>query len=195
MMKNSAKTILLASNSPRRQELLRQTGLTFKVVQNTFEEIYPEDMDASQVPRFLAEQKASFHAQSLSNDEMVIAADTIVKLGKTILEKPADYADAFRILSLLSDKTHEVITGVCLQTHTSQISFTDTTLVEFRVLTDSEIDHYIKTFEPYDKAGAYGIQEWIGLIGIKKIQGSYFNVVGLPVERVWEEMKKLGIVE
>jgi septum formation protein len=190
MMKNFSKTILLASNSPRRHELLRQAGLEFTVVQNLMEEIFPEDLPSEEVPRFLAEQKAEFNKVFLEGDAVLITADTIVKLGDQILGKPNSTPEAVALLKSLSGKWHEVITGVCLLSRTLKVSFSETTRVKFRKITEEEIDYYVRNYMPYDKAGAYGIQEWIGLIGIDSIEGSYFNVVGLPINRVWYELQQ-----
>ncbi len=189
-MKNFDKTILLASNSPRRHELLREAGLNFTAIQNMMEETYPDDMPAAQVPLFLAEQKAEFNKDILEGDAVLITADTIVKLGDQILGKPNSTPEAIALLESLSGKWHEVITGVCLLSRSLKVSFTETTRVQFRKITSEEIDFYVKKYMPYDKAGAYGIQEWIGLIGISRIEGSYFNVVGLPINRVWYELQQ-----
>ncbi|MCA6074591.1 Maf family nucleotide pyrophosphatase [Fulvivirga sedimenti] len=189
-MKNFSKTILLASNSPRRHELLRQAGLGFTVVQNLMEETFPQDMPPEEVPRYLAEQKAEFNKEILEGDEILITADTIVKLNDQILGKPNSTPEATELLKSLSGKWHEVITGVCLLSRTLQVSFSETTRVKFRNITEEEIDYYVRNYMPYDKAGAYGIQEWIGLIGIDRIEGSYFNVVGLPINRVWYELQQ-----
>jgi len=189
-MKNFCKTILLASNSPRRHELLKQAGLEFTVVQNLMEETFPEDLPIEKIPLFLAEQKAEFNKEFLEGDEVLITADTIVKLDDQMLGKPNSTPEAIALLKSLSGKWHEVITGVCLLSRTLKVSFSETTRVKFRKITEEEIDYYVRHYMPYDKAGAYGIQEWIGLIGIDRIEGSYFNVVGLPINRVWYELQQ-----
>jgi len=189
-MKNFSKTILLASNSPRRHSLLKEAGLDFMLIHNEFEEVYPEDLPPGEVPEYLAVKKAEFHAELLNGDEVLITADTIVSVDDKILGKPKSTPEARELLEALSGRWHEVITGVCLLSRSMKISFSETTRVHFRTLTHEEIDHYVRKYLPYDKAGAYGIQEWIGLIGIDRIEGSYFNVVGLPVDRVWYELQK-----
>ncbi|MEJ2005517.1 MAG: Maf family nucleotide pyrophosphatase [Cyclobacteriaceae bacterium] len=189
-MKNFNKTILLASNSPRRHQLLKEAGLDFTLIHNEFEEIYPDDLPPEKVPEYLAEKKAEFHASLLNGDDVMITADTIVRLDDRILGKPKSTPEARELLEALSGRWHEVITGVCLLSRSMKVSFTETTRVHFRKLTYEEIDFYLRKYLPYDKAGAYGIQEWIGLIGIDRIEGSYFNVVGLPINRVWYELQQ-----
>jgi septum formation protein len=189
-MKNFSKTILLASNSPRRHELLRQAGLNFTLIQNNYEEVVPNDLSPEKVPEYLARKKAEFHKALLKGDEVMLTADTVVKLDDEILGKPKSTPEAVELLNKLSGRWHEVITGVCLLSRSLEVSFSDTTRVQFRKLTYEEIDYYVRNYLPYDKAGAYGIQEWIGLIGIQKIEGSYFNVVGLPINKVWYELQQ-----
>ena len=189
-MKNFSKTILLASNSPRRHSLMREAGLEFTPVQNLFEEVYPDDLLPEKVPEYLADKKAEYHKELLSGDEVMLTADTIVLLDDRILGKPKSTPEAMELLQSLSGRWHEVITGVCLLSRSLKITFSETTRVRFRTLTYEEIDFYVRKFMPYDKAGAYGIQEWIGLIGIDRIEGSYFNVVGLPINRVWYELQQ-----
>jgi septum formation protein len=185
--------LILASASPRRQQILRDAGYEFVVSPAHTDESYPKEMLPAHVARYLAEKKArAFHGK-LSKEQMVITADTTVVLGNTILNKPANEEEAYQMLRFLSGRQHEVITGVCLYTNDIEISFSDTTEVWFKELSDGEIWHYIKKYAPYDKAGSYGIQEWIGMIGINKISGSYFNVMGLPIHRVAEELKHLGL--
>ncbi|CAN5921764.1 Maf-like protein [soil metagenome] len=187
-------SLILASNSPRRQELLRQLGLTFRVWVKPVEEDYPEDLHRGQIALFLASRKAAAYEAELQPDETLITADTIVCLDELVLNKPADYEEACRMLRLLSGQSHDVITGVCLHSPGQTSTFFETTRVSFKPLSPAEIHHYVSTFRPYDKAGSYGIQEWIGMIGIEKIEGSYFNVMGLPVHRVYEELVKMGAV-
>jgi septum formation protein len=184
---NLSRPLLLASNSPRRKELLTSLGLTFEVRVKEVQEDFPEHLYREEVAEFLASHKADAYLQDLS-DELLLTADTIVCLGDRILNKPADYEEAFQMLRSLSGTSHEVITGVCLLTKERKTVFHDVTKVYFKELSDSEIDYYITHYKPFDKAGAYGIQEWIGMVGIRKIEGSYFNVVGLPVQKLYEHL-------
>lgn len=183
--------LILASNSPRRQQLLRELGLNYDIKTKIVDEVFPEDMPASEVAEYLAKKKGSAYQSDLSDNELVITADTTVVTGTTILNKPADEEEAKYMLELLSGKSHQVITGVCLTTQQSQISFRDTTTVFFRTLTEKEIEYYIRQYQPFDKAGGYAIQEWIGMTGIVKIEGSYFNVVGLPVEKLYKFLRDM----
>lgn len=187
-------SLILASNSPRRQELLRLLGLSFRVYVKPVEEDFPEHLQRGQIALYLASRKAGAYEAELQPEETLITADTIVCLDDLVLNKPADYKEACGMLRLLSGQPHDVITGVCLLTPGHKNTFYETTRVYFKPLSGAEIHHYITTFRPYDKAGAYGIQEWIGMIGIDKIEGSYFNVMGLPVHRVYEELVKMGAV-
>ena len=183
--------IILASGSPRRQELLRELGLDFEVYVNEgLEEKYPPGMDQYEIPVYLAEMKARSYAAELQSKTLLITADTIVWLDGKVANKPVDSQDARRILRGLSGKRHEVITGVCFRSSERTHSFYASTLVWFSQLGNEEIQYYIDRYRPYDKAGAYGIQEWIGYIGIEKIEGSYFNVMGLPVQKVYHELKE-----
>lgn len=181
--------VVLASNSPRRQSLLKEMGLHFAIQSSQGEETYPVDLPAPQVAEFLARQKAEWFTDFGSN-QLYITADTVVILGHEILGKPKDFDDAFSMINKLSSKKHDVITGVCIKSKEKEISFSSVTEVHFKKLTNEEIEYYIKTYRPFDKAGAYGIQEWIGMVGIKKINGSYFNVVGLPTDKLFEELNK-----
>lgn len=190
---NFSLPILLASNSPRRKELLAGLGLTFEVRVKEVHEDFPEHMQREEVAEYLASHKADAYAGDLK-DEVLITADTIVCLGDRILNKPADAAEAFDMLRALSGASHEVITGVCLLTKETKTVFHDTTKVYFKELSDEEINYYIQHYKPFDKAGAYGIQEWIGMIGIEKIEGSYFNVVGLPVQKLYTHLRQLSQV-
>ena len=181
---------VLASNSPRRKELLAGLGLDFEVrVIDGIDESYPASLPASQVAQFIAEKKAQAYRASMAPDELIITADTVVIVGDDILGKPKDEADAVRMLREISGRTHQVTTGVCLTTATRQRSFSVTTDVTFKQLTDDEIRHYVTTYRPFDKAGAYGIQEWIGYIGVTGLNGSYYNVMGLPVQRIYTELQ------
>ena len=187
-MMNFPLSLTLASKSPRRQYLLKEAGFEHKVVAIDVEEDYPEDMAKEDVARFLARKKATAYLPELKEDELVIAADTVVILNGKILGKPTDKRHAKQLLSILSGQTHKVITGVCMASKEKIVDFDDTTLVTFKMLTESEIDYYIEKYNPYDKAGAYGVQEWMGMIAIQKIEGSYFNVMGLPVHLLYEKL-------
>lgn len=193
MLKPIPYKIILASNSPRRRELLAGLGLDFEVhVIKGISEAYPKDLPVEEIPQFIAREKAS--AYEVKPNELVITADTVVVVddanqGSVVLGKPHDTNEARHMLHAISGKTHRVITGVCLTTHNDQRLFGVTTEVTFRKLTDDEIDYYISNYRPFDKAGAYGIQEWIGYIGVTGINGSYFNVMGLPVQRIWQELQ------
>ena len=185
-----AKKIILASNSPRRRELLAGLDISFEVkVIPGIDESYPEDLPAVEVPQYISKAKADAYLGMIDNDTMVITADTVVVLDDEILGKPVDDDDARRILHKLSGKTHQVITGVCLTSLDKQRVFAVTTGVTFKQFTEQEIDYYVSNYHPLDKAGAYGIQEWIGHIGVTALNGSYFNVMGLPVQRIYMEMQ------
>ena len=182
--------LVLASNSPRRKELL--SGLNKSIiirVKNDIDESYPSTLSALDVPEYLSKKKASNY--EVADNEILITADTLVIVDNTILGKPKNEKEAFEMLRLLSNKTHTVATGVCLKTSDKSISFSDVTEVCFKELSDEEINYYVSQFKPFDKAGSYGIQEWIGYIGITSIKGSYFNVMGLPVHRVYEKIQEL----
>lgn len=184
--------IILASKSPRRSQLLSQAGIPFRVEALNVEENYPADMPVEEVPVFLAQKKARAARSLLKADqEVILAADSVVILDNKIYEKPVDVADAKRILSELSGREHRVITGVCLISKDQEIAFGDTTKVKFAHLSGPEIDYYIRHYQPFDKAGSYAIQEWIGLCKIEKIEGTYANVMGLPVERVWRALEDI----
>ena len=185
----SKTKLILASNSPRRKELLAGLDIPFEVhVLQGVDESYPESLPSEKVAEFIATQKAK--AYEVNPDEIVITADTVVVVDDEILGKPADEEDAKDMLRKISGKSHHVITGVCLKGYDKQKSFSVDTEVTFKELQDAEIDYYIKHYRPFDKAGAYGIQEWIGYIGVTSIQGSYFNVVGLPVQRIYNELSR-----
>lgn len=185
------KSIVLFSKSPRRQELLRLMGLEFRVITKDVDESYPENLLPSEVAQYIAEKKVKAFEAELP-EEVILTADTVVALGSEVLGKPSDAADARRMLQMLSGTIHQVYTGVAIL-HQHQInSFTDTTEVCFKTLSDEEIEYYINTCKPYDKAGAYGIQEWIGLTAVQWIQGSYTNVMGLPTEKLYARLKELG---
>lgn len=185
--------IILASRSPRRQQLLRELGLKFDVIIRDYEEIYPEGLTGEEIARFVAYEKAASFKSELSYDEIVIAADTIVWCNNKVLGKPVDQQDAIRILKEISGNSHEVITGVSIRSQSKEFTFSDSTKVSFEALKDEEIGYYIEKYKPYDKAGAYGIQEWIGIMACSHIDGSYFNVVGLPVQMLYKELQNFII--
>lgn len=184
--------IILASNSPRRKQLLDGLGIPFEVrVLDGIDESFPSDMTMEEIPKYIASRKADVYAGSLADDELVITADTIVYCDGEVLGKPKDRDDAYRMLRKLSGKHHHVVTGVCLVGKKLHHEFSVVTEVTFKDLSDDEINFYIDNYKPFDKAGAYGIQEWIGYIGVTGIHGSYFNVMGFPIQRVYEELKML----
>lgn len=183
------KKIILASKSPRRQFILTEAGIDFDVKPVYIHEDYITNIPIDEVGQHLAEKKAK-QFPYLRENEIVLAADTTVIINNTILGKPANREEAVQMLTSLSGKTHHVTTGVCIKDRHQVISFSDTTLVSFKTLTDKEIEYYIKNFEPFDKAGAYGIQEWIGMIGVTKIEGSYFTVMGMPIHLVYDALLK-----
>ena len=183
--------VILASGSPRRQQLLRELRLPFTVRTLPVAEDYPAELPSDQVAVFLAKKKGQAYRDALAEDELVITADTTVVMGERLLNKPANAAEAREMLTALSGRVHRVITGVCLTTATTSRTFVDITQVYFRALSDEEISFYVENYQPFDKAGGYAIQEWIGMIAIEKIEGSYFNVVGLPVEKLYSELKKI----
>lgn len=180
--------VVLASNSPRRKELLAGLDIDFEVrVLKGIDESYPESLPTKEIAQYISQKKAQ--AYTIAEDELLLTADTIVVLGDEVMGKPSDEADAKRMLRALAGNTHQVITGVCMKTLDRESSFSVVTDVTFKNLTDEEIDYYVSKYQPYDKAGSYGIQEWIGYVGVTGLKGSYFNVMGLPVQRIYEEMK------
>ena len=183
------KPLLLASNSPRRQQLMRDAGFEFTVKVKDTDEDFPKTMPAVEVPAYLARKKAEAFRQELGN-QIILTADTIVVIENEILNKPKDDLEASQMLRKLSGRQHQVITGVCVMTQESTESFIDIANVFFRELTDLEINYYIKTCRPFDKAGAYGVQDFIGMVGISRMEGSYFTVMGLPVHKVYEALSK-----
>ena len=191
MLENLGKyRIILASNSPRRRELLAGLGIDYEVrtIQG-IDESYPTDLPVNQIAEYIAAEKAAAYQKQMAADELIITADTIVVVDIEVLGKPQDANDARRMLHQLSNRTHQVITGVCITTVEKQRRFSVITDVTFKALTDEEIDYYITNYRPFDKAGAYGIQEWIGYIGVTGLHGSYFNVMGLPVQRIYNELR------
>lgn len=190
-MKLNDYHIILASNSPRRRELLSGLDLDFEVrVLPVVSEGHPEDMRAEDIPVFVSKEKSLAYSETLNAGDLLITADTMVILDGEALGKPRDDDEARRMLHALSGKTHKVVTGVTLATVGRSETFGVSTDVTFKRLDDDEIDYYVSHYHPLDKAGAYGIQEWIGYVGVTSIQGSYFNVMGFPVQRVWDELKK-----
>lgn len=182
--------LLLASASPRRKELLAMLGVEFEICSGKdIDESYPEHIDTKDIAQYLAQKKAKAYIESLSNDEIVITADTIVVNNGKVLGKPLDEANAKIMLRSLSGKKHKVITGVAITSLQKQVAFSVETEVEFAQLDEMEINEYVSTFRPLDKAGAYGIQEWIGCIGVRNINGSFYNVMGLPLHRLYTELK------
>lgn len=182
--------IILASGSPRRQQFLKELDIDFEIQLKDIEEIYPEELQASAITDYLAKLKASAFESDLKENDILITSDTIVWLNNKALGKPKDFDDAFAMLTEMSGKTHKVITSVCIKTVEKEVVFYEETLVTFTKLTSDEIKYYLKNYQPFDKAGSYGIQEWIGLVAIEKIEGSYANVVGLPTHRLYQELMK-----
>lgn len=183
--------VILGSNSPRRKELLAGLDIDFEVrVIPGIDESYPSTIKAEDVPVFLARKKAEAYRKEMASDELLITADTIVWTFERMMGKPTSRAEAVSMLFALSDHVHEVITGVCIMTKDKTIDFSVATAVCFAKLSAADVDYYIEKYRPYDKAGAYGIQEWIGYIGVEAINGSFYNVMGLPVQRLYQELKK-----
>jgi len=184
--------VILASQSPRRRELLAQAGIPFRVLVKPTAEDFPKNLPPNEVVMILSKQKANVFTEELMDERVVvIAADTIVVIDGKIINKPGDHGHAVEMLRSLSGREHEVITGVCIRHRDDIRLFYESTTVYFRVLSEEETNYYVSTYQPFDKAGAYGIQEWIGHVGIHHIEGSYLNVVGLPLERVFTELKVL----
>ena len=195
MLKNKLKKyrIILASGSPRRQQFFKDLDLDFEIRLKEIEEIYPEELVGAQITNYLAQLKANAFEDNLQPNEILITSDTIVWHDHKALGKPKDKADAFTILKSLSNSTHEVITSVCFKTFEKSEIITEITKVTFNELSDEVIMYYLDNFKPYDKAGAYGIQDWIGLIGVSKIEGSYANVIGMPTDKVYHYLSNLEI--
>ena len=190
-LKNLSKyNIILASKSPRRQQLLKGLDIPFSVQVTDADESFPDNLTQDEIPVYLAKQKANEFSKNIKAKDLVITADTIVWLHEEVLGKPVDHNDAFRILTKLSGNKHEVITGVCITTKQKQVSFFSKTDVYFKTLDDFEINYYIEKYQPYDKAGAYGVQEWIGYIGVERVDGSFYNVMGLPIMKLYEHLKE-----
>ena len=183
--------IILASGSPRRQQFLRDLNLDFEIRIKEIEEVFPPDLKAEAITNYLAELKASAFEGELKENEILITSDTLVWHNGKALGKPTDYEDAFQILKSLSNATHEVITSVCFKTNSKTDTIFEVTRVTFNELSEAQIHYYIENYKPFDKAGAYGIQEWIGFIGVSKIEGSYANVMGLPVDKVFQYLNSI----
>ncbi len=182
--------IILASNSPRRKELMKMAGFEFVVDSKNVGESHPRDLAADLIPAFLAKKKAHAFIDDISDKVIVIGADTIVVLNNRIYEKPNNRNQAIEMLLALSGQMHEVITGVCILTKEKEVVFSEKTKVYFNELTREEIEFYVDAYKPFDKAGSYACQEWIGAVAINRFEGDYFNVVGLPINRVYQELKK-----
>ena len=183
--------LILASGSPRRQQFFKDLDLDFEIRLKDIEEIYPDTLKAAEITNFLAELKANAFEGELNENEILVTSDTIVWHNNNALGKPKDYEDAFQILKSLSNDTHEVITSVCFKTTEKTATFHEITKVTFNALSDDNIHYYLENYKPFDKAGAYGIQEWIGFIGVSKIEGSYANVMGMPTDKVYDYLLKL----
>ena len=184
---NASRQVILASSSPRRQYLMKEAGFDFIVRKPDVEEDFPDTMHVEEVAAYLAKKKADFFKASLA-DQIVVTADTVVILDQGILNKPTDREDAILMLTNLSGRTHTVITGVCILSREKELVFQDHTAVTFKSLTRTEIEFYVDHYKPFDKAGAYGAQDWIGMVAVQRIEGSYFNVMGLPIHRVYQEL-------
>lgn len=183
--------VVLASNSPRRRELLADLGIDFEVrTINGIDESYPAQLPVLEIAEYISRKKAEAYRAEMASDELIITADTVVILGNEVLGKPHDADDARRMLRALSGKTHKVVTGVTIVTEGAMRSFSAVTDVEFAPLSDEDIDYYVDNYRPLDKAGAYGIQEWIGCMGVRHISGSFYNVMGLPLHRLYNELDK-----
>ncbi|MBJ04727.1 MAG: septum formation protein Maf [Flavobacteriales bacterium] len=188
---NTNNNIILGSKSPRRIELMKMMGIPFKVLKLNTNEDYPKSLSPIEVAIYLSKKKANNYL--IKSKEILICADTVVYSGKNLLEKPNSINEAKKMLELISNSRHFVVTGVTIKTKNKMTSFYDRSIVYFKKLTKKEINYYIKNYNPFDKAGGYGIQEWIGLIGINKISGSFYNVMGLPTHRIYEKLNKINV--
>lgn len=180
--------LIVASNSARRQQLMKDAGFQFEVHVLDVDETLGEEVSNETAAEYLAEKKNKAY-RAIFKDEVILTSDTVVISNREILGKPLDEKDAFRMIASMSGKSHEVVSGVCISSPDHKVSFSDTTKVQFEELSPAEIEHYIKNYQPFDKAGSYGIQEWIGMIGIQSIQGSFYNVMGLPINRVYQVLR------
>ncbi len=183
--------LILASQSPRRRQLMADAGLKCRIVSYDVEEVYPQSIDAEGVAPYLSKLKSAGYPEALSRREVLITADTVVLQGARVLGKPSDEAEAKLMLRALSGGEHKVVTGVTLRTDGREHTFSAQTIVRFGVLSDEEIDYYVGRYQPLDKAGSYGIQEWIGYVGVEGIEGSFYNVMGLPIQRLYRELGEL----
>ncbi|MFT6166002.1 MAG: septum formation protein [Vicingaceae bacterium] len=190
MLNTNNWNIILASQSPRRKQLLEQLGYTFTQKSKDTDEYFSKEMPQREVAEYLSKKKAAAFTGEIEQNDLIIASDTIVLIGNEILNKPSNHQEAFEMITKLSGKHHEVITGVCLKSKKKEVSFSVSTSVFFKQLKDEEISFYIEKYQPFDKAGAYGIQEWIGLIGVEKIEGSFYNVMGFPAKEVYEAIER-----
>jgi len=190
LLKEFPYKIILGSGSPRRQELLKSLGFEYRLMPINADESFPSDLQAQEIPLYLAEKKADAFPDELKENELLITADTIVWCEGKVLNKPANFKEGKIMLETLSGKMHEVFTGVCLKSANKQTVFFDASKVYFKPLKNEEIEYYLTNYNPYDKAGGYGVQDWIGYIGIDKIEGSFYNVMGLPVKELFEELIK-----
>ncbi|WP_028523645.1 Maf family protein [Runella limosa] len=188
-----SRSLVLASNSPRRQQLLRELGFEFTVEVRPTDELFPADMPASEVAGYLAQHKAEQFAHDLGG-KLVLCADTVVVVDNQILNKPADALEARAMLEKLSGRSHQVITGVCLLSAEGYQTISDVAEVTFKPLTETEIEYYITHYRPFDKAGAYGVQEWIGMIGIPRIEGSFYTIMGLPLHKIYELLRPFMVL-
>jgi septum formation protein len=185
--------IILASASPRRKELLEKIGIDFKIkLIDGIDESYPKGLDGDEIVKYISQKKAEAHLKQISDKDLIITADTIVYANNSVFGKPKNYEEAKQMLKSLSGKTHLVITGVTIATHLKRRTFAVQSEVSFAQLSDVELDYYINTYQPYDKAGAYGIQEWIGMIGVNRLNGCFFNVMGLPIHHIYQELKNFN---
>lgn len=193
MLKDKLKNynIILASGSPRRQQFFKDLDINFEIRLKETEEVYPDDLKSIEIPEFLSNLKANAFEDELQSNDLLITSDTIVWLNNKALGKPKDYNDAFQILKTISGNTHEVITAVCFKSKAKTTIISEITKVTFNNLTDEMIHYYLENYKPYDKAGSYGIQDWIGIIGVSKIEGSYANVMGLPTDKVFNFLNEL----
>ena len=184
-------TIILASASPRRQELFKELQIPFSIEIKSVDEVYPTNLKGEEITNYLGNLKAKAFDETIKDKDIIITSDTIVWLNNKALEKPKNTKEAIEMLQKISGKSHQVITSVCIKTINKQLLFSDTTIVHFKDLSKEEINFYVEKYHPFDKAGGYGIQEWIGFIGVTSLEGSYFNVMGLPVHKLYQELQKL----
>lgn len=189
-MLNNDKKIILASKSPRRQELIKGLEMSFEVISYDIDESFDDSLQKQEIPLFLAYKKAEFFPNKLNENEILLTADTIVWVNNHVLNKPENEQCAFEMLSEICGNTHEVYTGVCLKSTQKTIAFSEKSEVTIKQLSDEEIWHYIKNYQPFDKAGSYGIQDWFGYIAVEKINGCFYNVMGLPINKVFDALKQ-----